>query len=318
MAQFMQTVAPTVWPPERRISFCYMERKSLGAAAIEDTALLSCNAKEGNPFGPFWDEFAIDFVASEFFGPLNYDVHHSGMAAKWASRFPAAEWPVLAFTGAPASFPVQAENRDLHKYLEWSDDVRTAAHNFIKNVVPKGAFIGVHLRNGVDWVRACDHIKSSPNLFAAAQCLGYRNERGNVTMDMCLPSRDIIVRQLKRHIKAAKELGRHHEIRSVFVASDSNHMVNELTDALQRMRVSVVRCADPPNPHVDLAILARANHFFGNCVSSFSAFVKRERDVRGFASSFWGFPTEKSHVTAGHRRRVAGGGDTTGDEHDEL
>lgn len=310
MALFMEHIAPTIWPPSRRISFCYMERKSLTG---EETQL-SCNAKEGNPFGPFWDEFNIDFVASEFFGPLNYEVHHSKMAEKWASTYPADEWPVLAFTGAPASFPVQPENRDLQKYLQWSDTIDSAASKFIKTAVPKGAFIGVHLRNGVDWIRACDHIKSSPNLFSAAQCLGYRNERGNVTMDMCLPGRDIIVRQLKRHIRGAKEKGRHHEIRSVFVASDSNHMINELTDSLQRLKVSVLRLSDSSNPHLDLAILAKANHFFGNCVSSFSAFVKRERDAHGFASSFWGFPTEKSQANV-QRRRVAA---SAGAAHEEL
>jgi peptide-O-fucosyltransferase len=60
---------------------------------------------------------------------------------------------VLAFTGAPASFPVQLENRELHRYMQWSELIRKQAYNFIKQELPTGAFVGVHLRNGIDWVK---------------------------------------------------------------------------------------------------------------------------------------------------------------------
>lgn len=283
MEDFIKDIAPIEWPENKRISFCYMARGN-GK---------SCNAKEGNPFGPFWDTFNVNFVGSEFYSPLHYDVYHHNMAQQWNIKYPPAKWPVLAFTGAPASFPVQLENRGLQQYLAWSEEITEKADNFIKSKLPKGAFIGIHLRNGIDWVRACEHIQDSPNLFAAPQCVGYRNEKGKATIDMCLPTKETIIRQLKRAIKTINGSGDKDKlIASVYVASDSNHLINDLTESLKRMKVSVHKYTEN-NPHVDLAILGRANHFIGNCISSFSAFVKRERDVHGFSTSFWAFPKDK-------------------------
>ncbi|KAK3925190.1 GDP-fucose protein O-fucosyltransferase 1 [Frankliniella fusca] len=281
MESFMQDIAPLIWPPEKRIAFCYTAR---GNGETEK----SCNPKEGNPFGPFWDTFNIDFVGSEFYGPLHYDIHHSDMASRWAESYPPEEWPVLAFTGAPASFPVQLENRDLHKYLMWSENIQKQAKYFIKNKLPKGAFLGLHFRNGIDWVRACEHVNHSPSLFAAPQCLGYRNEKGKATHEMCFPSKETIIKQIKRQLRKMTD-----KATSVFVASDSNHMISDLQEALKRQQVTVHRL-EPSNPHVELAILGQANFFIGNCISSFSSFAKRERDARGFPSAFWGFPPEKS------------------------
>lgn len=92
MHEFMEKYADSVWPPEIRISFCYVPR---GDSKTDKT----CNAKEGNPFGPFWDTFNIDFVKSEFYGPLHYDVHRGTTVEQWKKTYPPDKWPVLAFTG---------------------------------------------------------------------------------------------------------------------------------------------------------------------------------------------------------------------------
>ncbi|XP_046398894.1 GDP-fucose protein O-fucosyltransferase 1 [Ischnura elegans] len=294
MEEFMENLADTVWPPDRRISFCYMARGGSGSTG--------CNAKEGNPFGPFWDTFRIDFVGSEFYGPLHFDVHHSNVAEQWQKKYSPERWPVLAFAGAPASFPVQPDNRMLHKYLVWNDSIREKAKEFIKGSMPRGPFVGIHLRNGLDWTRACEHVEQSPNLFAAPQCLGYRNEFGRATKELCFPSKDTIVKTVKSIVRKIKAV-------AVFVASDSDHMLDTLGSALKARKVSIHRL-EQSNPHLDLAILGLSNHFVGNCISSFSAFAKRERDARGLPSSFWAFPLNTT----------PGDGDTSAENtmHDEF
>ncbi|CAB0035734.1 unnamed protein product [Trichogramma brassicae] len=283
MEDFMKHLAPIHWPPHERTAFCYNPRGGNN----------SCNAKDGNPFGPFWDTFDVDFVESEFYNPLNFDVYHNSMDYLWRKKYTSAKWPVLAFTGAPASFPVQLENKNYQKYLVWNDQMLSSAKQFIKSKLPPGAFIGIHLRNGIDWTRACEFISTTPNLFAAPQCLGYRNEKGKATHAMCLPPYDLIVRQIKRVIRNG--VG----IKSVFVASDNDYMIPELSKALERLEVKVFK-QEGGSPHLDLAILGRSNYFIGNCISSFSAFVAREREVKGYPTFFWGFPPEKPLTKSKH------------------
>lgn len=274
MDDFMAGHAAELWPPESRTSFCYMQRGESGG----------CNAKSGNPFESFWDTYGVDFTASEFYAPLNYDVYHHDMASKWNAAYPPSDWPVLAFVGAPASFPIQKENVAIHKHLKWSDRIVRAADAFAADRIRPGKFVGVHLRNGVDWVRACEHITTNNLLFSAPQCLGYRNEYGKATEELCYPTFATIVKQLKRLIRKHGT-----DVSTVFVASDNNHSVLELSQALASFNVKVLKY-DDDNPHVDLAILGKADYFIGNCISSFSAFVKRERDANGLPSEFWAFP----------------------------
>lgn len=270
MEKFMKDLAPSIWPPGNRTVFCYQARASAQ----------SCQAKEGNPFGPFWDTFGVDFDESEFYMPLQYDIHHRDMARKWKEKYPADKYPVLAFVGAPATFPVQQENLALQSYLVWSDTVLNKARHFIRTSL-RVPFVGIHLRNGIDWVRACEHLESSPLLFSAPQCIGYMGERGPLPPLACLPTPEVVTQQVVRVVRALRA-------RSVFVATDSDAMLDRLNQALEPLQAVAVQ-REPSEPHVDLAILGLANHFVGNCVSSFSAFVKRHRDVNGLPSSFWAF-----------------------------
>ncbi|XP_021947847.1 GDP-fucose protein O-fucosyltransferase 1 [Folsomia candida] len=274
MEKFMEKLASSIWPPSKRIAFCYMERGS---------GEKSCDATKGNPFGPFWANFKVDFIASEIFGPnLQYSVKFdSDGKNNWEKRYNGKEWPVLAFVGPPSGFPVDADNRHLQKYLEWQDGIQEKANKFI-STLPMGPFVGIHLRNGADWSRVCELVGESTQLFSSPQCLGYRNEFGKLNHEMCYPSTPTIIKQVKRAVKKIKAT-------SVFVASDRNHLLPELASALKKLGVTVTKL-DYESPHVDLAILGKSNIFIGNCISSYSSFVKRARDVNGFPTDFFGFP----------------------------
>lgn len=137
--------------------------------------------------------------------------------------------------------------------------------------------------------RACDLVDGTQTqLFSSPQCLGYKQQNGKLTQEMCFPGTSTIMKQLKRAVKKINAT-------AVFVASDSNHLIPDLTLALRNLKVTVKKLVHD-SPHTDLAILGKSNLFIGNCVSSFSAFVKRARDMNGFASEFWGYPPDMRSI----------------------
>jgi peptide-O-fucosyltransferase len=144
MNDFMEYIAPKVWPEGNRSIFCYGSRSNTKR---------SCEAKEGNPFGPYWDKFDVNFDNDVFYGPLSYDTNFVENQNSWMVKYSGKNYPVLAFTGPPGSFPVDETNVYLHKYLKWSDDIDAKATQFLKRMNKKNEkSIGLHLRNGVDFV----------------------------------------------------------------------------------------------------------------------------------------------------------------------
>lgn len=117
---------------------------------------------------------------------------------------------------------------------------------------------------------------------AAPQCLDLPSSKLQyVTKKLCFPSDDEILRLLKNIVLRTR-------IRNIYIATDKRPMIQEIEKHLSAQRV-IVKHLDPALPIIDAAMLAHADFFIGNCVSSFTSIVKRARDVQGLTSAFWTF-----------------------------
>ena len=195
METFMKETAARLWPEGERISLCYSARPGQEEEG--------CNAKHGSPFGPFWDNFQVNFDRSIMFGPLNFNTSPENLA-RWGERFPPSSHPVLALTGAPASFPVSPHHLGLQRHLDWTHLWRDRGQSWVRtNMGGAVPYLGLHLRNGLDWSKACDHTEAGgpTNLFSSAQCLGYSNQHGRLSRELCLPSLQTILQQLEQVLR---------------------------------------------------------------------------------------------------------------------
>ncbi|KFD70257.1 hypothetical protein M514_09215 [Trichuris suis] len=274
MSDFMQHIAPEVWPPKNRIAFCYGSWN-----AVEKV----CKMKEGEPSTSFWNEFDIDFVGSEFYNlkGLSTDVHDKASQRAWKRLYHPDVFPVLAFRGAPAAFPVAKEHESLQRYLRWSTEIRKEANDFIEQELGDRPFLGVHLRNNLDWPNVCKDLTPKWHIFDSRQCLGDNFEHSVMTKEICMPSKSTILRQVRETLLRTG-------LRVLFVASEYDHMIEEFKDSLKDLSGGVViKRRDPDDPQISLCILAKASLYIGNCISTFSTFARRERDVYGLPTEFW-------------------------------
>lgn len=153
MNDFMKFIAPKVWPTGNRTMFCYGDKK--------DDNSSSCIAKNSNPFGPYWKKFDVDFNKEIFFGYFNFKNDVDYIENTWMFKYSPKQYPVLAFSNAPATFPIVKENVPLQQYLKWSSEIELKAYEFLEKFNKlKAKMIGIHLRNGGDFVSIQVILKS--------------------------------------------------------------------------------------------------------------------------------------------------------------
>jgi peptide-O-fucosyltransferase len=241
-----------------------------------------CKLRSGQPSTDFWDDAlgaGRNPVRSHAFDPSILSLDKSKATgpdkpSQWKETFAKEQHPVLLFAALPVPYPVLSKHRTLQNLLIWTKPIRERAAKLIESLGHK--WIAVHFRHGSDWKISCDMAEDKKKWMSSGQC------GTDVSRRMCIPD-------VKEAVEDIAKEARRTGARNVFVASDDRKALDEMRVELKARDLELVMLAEP-DIYVDLAVMSspKAAHFIGNCVSSFTAFVKRRRDVDGTPSSFFG------------------------------
>ncbi|XP_027202576.2 O-fucosyltransferase 1 [Dermatophagoides pteronyssinus] len=311
MNDFLKKLSPLIWKHENRSITCYDSRHF---STNNNNKKEGCNPFEGSPFKEFWHHLGVqEFpLGSLYYKPLHTDYNY---ANDWRQKF--RNVTVLALVGAPSSFPTNSAAVKLSKYIYFTKNIMEKANKYrMDRGFGQKPYLAVHLRHGIDWIRACELIHSNPDLkqlFSSQQCLGDKDKQhrwlnNRITFDLCYPSFEQIIDGIKSSIQSYNnqdEVKRNEKqpIKHIYIATDLNNesMWLDLNQTLAKhfsSSSSTLTLITPtltlntidgtfseykkPSPHflIDLYLLSHSNSFIGNCISSFSAFITRYRLYR--------------------------------------
>lgn len=188
--------------------------------------------------------------------------------------------------GAPSSFPVNREAIEIQEYVSFSQEFDSKSNDFIQERNLIKPYIGVHLRWGSDWQRACTLLKENlmRTMFSSSQC-----SDGDKILPAQLCIQDIIF-----VTEVIRELLTETNFSDVYIASDLNDkaawqsIYQSLSAVVKDLRLftpsqvygdAITFKNQPVHFLTDLYLLSKSDIFIGNCISSFSAFVSRIRTL---------------------------------------
>ena len=166
----------------------------------------------------------------------------------------------------------------IREHIEHIDYMSSPAFDKTSLVAQKlGQFTSIHLRNGPDWIKACNLIKrhNMQQLFSSAQC-----SVPTIQYHHCYQSVDEILSFLKNHSPNEK----------VFISSDYENHREILSKNFEIFTLEDIidDFSKQNRPFIELYIHSISNLFIANCPSSFSAFSVRQRSQNNLKTLFWG------------------------------